>query len=694
MLRPVRVLVPALWLVLVTTTPLAAAAPAAATHPFSIHDMLAMRRISDPQVSPDGQQVAFTVWTADLDANRGRTDVWVAPLAGRGAPRRLTTAEAADYGARWAPDGQALYFVSTRGGSAQVWRLPLAGGEAAPVTALPLDVDNLVVAPDGKHLAVTAEVFPDCETLDCTPQRLEAEEARKSTGRLYTQLFVRHWDTWKDGRRRHVLVVPLEAPDRAGAPVDVMRGMDADSPSKPWGGTEELAFAPDGAGIVFATRDAGREEAWSTNFDLYLAPLDGARAPQPLTADNPAWDTAPAFSEDGKWLAWLAMERAGFEADRYRVKVARWDRGAPKDVRTLTEAWDRSPGELVWGPDGDELFVAADDLGQRAVFAVDAESGAVRRVVADGTNQAVQPYGDRLLYLHDDLKGPGELWTVDARGKGARAVTDLNAAAVAAARTGDAEQFTFQGAHGDTVYGYVVKPADFDPAQRYPVAFLVHGGPQGSFGNHFHYRWNPQAYAGAGFAVVMIDFHGSTGYGQAFTDAIRGDWGGAPYEDLMMGLDAALARYPFLDGDRACALGASYGGYMIYWIAGQTDRFRCLVAHDGNIDERFAYFDTEELWFPEWEHNGTPWTNPEGYAKHNPVDHIQNWKTPLFVVHGELDYRVVVTQGIGAFNALQRLGVPSQFLYFPDENHWVLKPANSVLWHESVIAWLQRWTKD
>jgi dipeptidyl aminopeptidase/acylaminoacyl peptidase len=689
----VRVLLPALWLLLVATAAPVAAAPPAETHPFSIHDMMKMRRISDPQVSPDGKQVAFTVWTADLEANRGRLDVWLAPLVGEAAPRRLTTAEAADYGARWAPDGQSLYFLSTRGGSAQVWRLPLAGGEAAPVTALALDVDNLVVAPDGKHLAVTAEVFPDCETLDCTMERLEAEKTRKSSGRLYTQLFVRHWDTWKDGRRRHLLVLPLAGPDRVGAPVLVMRGMDADAPSKPWGGTEELAFTPDGTGIVFAARDAGREEAWSTNLDLYLAPLDGSRPPASLTADNPAWDTAPTFSDDGQWLAWLAMERAGYEADRFRIRLMRWKGGPTKEVRTLTEAWDRSPGEIAWRPDGREIFAAADDLGQRTIFAIDVAGGAARRVVAEGTNQAVQPYGDRIVYLHDDLQGPVEIRTTDARGKAPRAVTDLNGAAVAATRRGAAEQFTFEGAHGDTVYGYLVKPVDFDPAQRYPVAFLVHGGPQGSFGNHFHYRWNPQVYAGAGFAAVMIDFHGSTGYGQAFTDAIRGDWGGAPYEDLMKGLDAALARYPFLDGDRTCALGASYGGYMVYWIAGQTDRFRCLVAHDGNIDERFAYFDTEELWFPEWEHGGTPWTNPEGYRKHNPVEYIQNWKTPLFVIHGELDYRVVVTQGIGAFNALQRLGVPSQFLHFPDENHWVLKPHNSILWHESVIAWLKKWTE-
>jgi len=277
-------------------------------------------------------------------------------------------------------------------------------------------------------------------------------------------------------------------------------------------------------------------------------------------------------------------------------------------------------------------------------------------------------------------------------GRGARALTTLNAERLAKARRGPAEQFTFKGAGGDTVHGYLVRPVDFKEGQRYPVAFLVHGGPQGSFGNHFHYRWNPQFYAGAGYAAVAIDFHGSTGYGQAFQDSIRHDWGGKPYEDLIKGLDHALATWKFLDGDRVCALGASYGGYMINWMAGQTDRFRCMVNHDGNLDERFAWFDTEELWFPEWEHGGTPWENPAGYAKHNPIDHVAKWTTPMLVVHGALDFRVVDTQGLGTFNVLQRRNIPSKLLYFPDENHWVLKPHNSVQWHDTVQAWLDQWT--
>jgi dipeptidyl aminopeptidase/acylaminoacyl peptidase len=325
---------------------------------------------------------------------------------------------------------------------------------------------------------------------------------------------------------------------------------------------------------------------------------------------------------------------------------------------------------------------------------VDAATGQARIVVGEGTISAPQPAGTRILYGMNSLQGPTELYTVSPDGADIKRVTRLNDQKVASARFGKAEQFTFTGALNETVYGYIVLPVDFDPSRKYPVAFLIHGGPQGSFGNDFHYRWNPQAYAGAGYAAVMIDFHGSTGYGQAFTDSIRGDWGGAPFEDLMKGLDAALAKYPFLDANRVGALGASYGGYMVNWIAGKApDRFKALVCHNGNLDERMAYFSTEELWFPEWEHGGTPWDNPEGYAKHNPIDLVQNWKTPMLVVHGRNDYRVVYTQGIATFTALQRQGIPSKFLYFPDENHWVLKPANSVYWHENVLGWLDQWVK-
>ena len=654
--------------------------------------MLAMDRISDPQVSPDARSVVFVVRVTDLAANRGLTDLWLVGTDGTGL-RRLTSHSASDVNPRWSPDGKTIYFLSTRSGSSQIWQIAPGGGEATQVTSLPLDVGSFRVSPDGTRIAFSAEVFPG-KTIDETVAMLDQRSKQKSSGQIYDSLFFRHWDTWADGRRNHVFVIPA----KGGAAVDIMQSMDADAPSKPFGGPEEYTFTPDSKSIVFAARNAGREEAWSTNFDLYLAPIDG-KSQTSLTADNKAWDTIPAFSPDGKTLAYLAMERPGFEADRFRIVLRPWSNGAVGPARVLTQAWDRSPGDLAWSSDGKTIYASADNLGQHSLFAIDAASGNARVVVRDGyvTSPSViagAKGADRILYGLDTLLAPAELFSARADGGDVRRLTNINAEKVAAARMGKPEQFTFEGANGDTVYAHVVTPADFDPAKKYPVAFIIHGGPQGSMGNHFHYRWNPQAYAGAGYAAIMVDFHGSTGYGQAFTDAIRGDWGGKPLVDLQKGLAAAIAKYPWLDGDRVAALGASYGGYMINWIAGNwPDRFRALVTHDGNLDERFAYFATEELWFPEWEHGGTPWDNPEGYAKHNPVDFVKNWKTPTLVVHGARDFRVVEPGGFGTFTALQRKGIPSRLLYFPDENHWVLKPQNSILWHDTVIGWLNQWTR-
>jgi dipeptidyl aminopeptidase/acylaminoacyl peptidase len=656
------------------------------THPFSVHDMLAMDRISEPQVSPDGKWVVFTLRKTDLAANRGRTDLWLVGTDGAGL-RQLTTHPSGDSSPQWSPDGKSIYFLSTRSGSSQVWRLPVDGGEAEQKTTLPLDVGGFLLSPDGTRMALAMEVFPDCETIACTKTKLDEMESRKASGRIYDKLFIRHWDTWKDGRRSHVFVMPISG----GEPVDLMKGMDADSPSKPFGGVEEIAFTPDSKAIVFTARVAGREEAWSTNFDLYLVPVDGSAAPKNLTESNKAWDTQPVFSPDGKTLAYLAMSRPGYEADCFRIVLRNWADGKE---RVLTEAWERSPGGVTWSADGKTIYTTAGNLGQNSMFAIETATGKVRTVVKDGQVRTVALAGTRLFFGMDHHRSPVELYSVLPSGSDVRQITRINADKLAKVRMGESEQFTFKGWNDETVYAYVVKPVDFDPSKKYPVAFLIHGGPQGSFGNDFHYRWNPQAYAGAGYAAVMVDFHGSTGYGQAFCDAIRGDWGGKPLEDLQKGLAAALAKYPWMDGTRVGALGASYGGYMINWIAGNwPDRFRCLVNHDGNLDERLAYYDTEELWFPEWDHQGNPWDNPEHYEKHNPVNYVKNWKTPMLVIHGGQDFRVVETQGMSTFTALQRRGIPSKFLYFPDENHWVLKPHNSILWHETVIGWLDQWVK-
>jgi len=664
-----------------------ALAAADESHPLRVQDMLAMDRISGPQPAPDGRHVVFVRRTTDLEADRGRTDLWLVAVED-GRLRQLTSHPAGDHSPRWSPDGASVWFLSNRSDTSQVWRIAVDGGEAVQVSDSAVDVTSLAVSPDGERIAFSADVFPDCAELSCTRERLDEVAARGTSALVYESLLIRHWDSWKDGRRSHLFVMPVDG----GKPIDVMRGMQADCPSKPFGGPEEYTFTADGKGLVFSARDAGAAEAWSTDFDLYRVAVDGRAAPQCLTEANEAWDTQPVFSPDGKTLAYLAMRTPGYESDRLRIVLRAWPEGGE---RVLTEAWDRSPRGIAWSADGRTIYANASNLGQRSLFAIDVSTGDVRTVIERGSVRSMAEVGGRVFFGLDHLRSPVELYSVRPDGTDLRPLTRINVDKVAAARMGQTEQFTFPGWNNETVHAYLVKPVDFDPQRSYPLAFLIHGGPQGSFGNNFHYRWNPQAYAGAGYAAVMVDFHGSVGYGQEFTDSIRGDWGGKPLVDLRKGLAAALERYPWIDGDRVCALGASFGGYMVNWIAGNwPDRFRCLVNHDGNLDERLAYYATEELWFPERDHEGTPWDNPQGYEKHNPVNFVQHWKTPMLVIHGALDYRVVETQGMATFTALQRRGIPSKLVYFPDENHWVLKPRNSIFWHETVLQWLDRWTDE
>jgi dipeptidyl aminopeptidase/acylaminoacyl peptidase len=622
------------------------------------------------------------------DENALHAHLWIVNADGSGL-RQLTHTGGGDADPVFAPDGRALYYVSRlASGMRQVVALPLDGGEPAPVTTSPVDVESFVLSRDGRRIAFAATVFPDPDggTLSSTARRLEEAAGRSATGQVHDHLFVRHWDEWKVGRRRHLFVQGVGG----GPAVDVMPAMDADAPTRPFGGHEQFTFTPDGAAIVFTARDAGREEAWSTDLDLFVAPVDGSRPPAKLTTANRATDTDPSFSPDGTALAYLAMRRPGYESDKQTVIVRSWPDGAE---RRLADDWDRSAESIEWSPDGRTLYVTAADTGQRGLFAVDVATGSITSIVDKGHVSHVRAVGDRIFYVHDSLDGPADLHAL-VSGRHVR-ITRLNDARLRGIALGEAEQFSFAGWNGETVHGYLVRPPDFDPSKTYPIAFVIHGGPQSSSGNDWHYRWNPQVYAGAGYAVVMIDFHGSTGYGQAFTDSIRDDWGGKPLEDLQKGYAAALERYPFLDRARAAALGASFGGYMINLIAGVwNEPWRCLVTHDGNLDERFAYFATEELWFPEWEHAGTPWDNPEGYEKHSPVHHVAEWRVPTLVIHGALDFRVSDAEGLAVFTALQRRGVPSRLLYFPDENHWVQKPANSVLWHDTVLEWLARWTAE
>ncbi len=693
-IRPLRIALPVLILALTLFMNTSnVSADSAAKRGFTAKDLVMLDRASDPRLSPDGHRLAYQLRETDYEANKGLNSLWLIDLEHQAsAPRRLTPADKNSTSPRWSADGRALYFLSTRSGTSQVWKLDLAGGEAQAVTQLPLDVGTFLLSPDGRKLVVALEVFPDCTTLACTRQRLDEKAAQKNTGVLYSKLFVRHWDTWANGTRSQLFALTLDAQGLAShlEPTHLTTGIDGDVPSKPFGGDEEIAFTPDSGSLIFSARIAGNTEPWSTNFDLYRVPLSGGQTPQNLTANNLAWDTGPAVSPDGKTLAYRAMKRAGFEADRFGIVLKDLATGS---TRELAADWDRSSDSLIWSADGKTLFTSADDLGQKPVFAIDVASGTVKKLSGAGHVGSFDVRGKTLVYTLDSLDSPAQIYRTSLSGEKVEQLTHLNAGKLADIAFGAAEQFSFAGWNGDTVHGYVVKPVNFDAAKKYPVAFIIHGGPQGSMGNDFHYRWNPQTYAGAGFAVVFIDFHGSTGYGQAFTDAISGHWGDRPLEDLQKGWAYALAKYRFLDGDRAAALGASYGGYMINWIAGNWSApWKALVCHDGVFDNRMMAYSTEELWFDEWENQGTAYEKPQNYEQFNPVNHVADWKVPMLVIHGGMDFRIPLEQGLGAFTALQRRGIASEFLYFPEENHWVLKPQNSVQWHETVLAWLQKWT--
>ncbi len=655
---------------------------------FTAADLVTLARISEPALSPNGRQLVFTLRETDLAADRGRSDLWLQDVDDAAAPRRLTSSAENDGAADWAADGKGIYFLSSRSGSPQVWYLATAGGEATQVTMLPLDVGGFRASPQGDRLLLAIEVFPDCSDLDCTKQRLDERKSAQQHGQAYDRLFVRHWDQWKDGRTSQLFSVAIEAGARAtGKPVPLSAALDADVPSKPFGGRADYSFSPDGKQVVFAARIRGRIESISTNFDIWRVPADGSAAPVNLTGDNPAWDAQPAYSPDGRLLAHLAMGRPGFEADRFQLVVRDAATGA---IRFTTQDWDRSIGAFRFSADGRRVYAVTDHLGQHPLWSIALGDGSRQMLTQAGNVSEFSIARDRIVFAMQDLGAPADLYLIAGRAA-PRRLTETSATRLADVRFGAAAQFSFAGAGGEKVYGYAVKPWNWEPGRKYPFAFIVHGGPQSSFANTWSYRWNPQVYAGAGYGVVFVDFHGSTGYGQAFTDSISNDWGGKPLEDLQKGFAAALESNSWLDGDRACALGGSYGGYMVNWIAGNwPERFRCLVNHAGLFDHRLMYYSTEELWFPEWDHGGPYHDNPAAHEKSNPVNHVLAWKTPMLVIHGALDYRVPYTQGLATYTALQRRGIESRLLFFPDENHWILKPANSLQWHEEVHGWLDR----
>jgi dipeptidyl aminopeptidase/acylaminoacyl peptidase len=661
---------------------------------FTVEDMVSMERVGSPAVSPDVTRVIYTVRTTDLAKNRGHTELWMVDLrAAKPVPQRMTSNAASSSDPEWSASGDAVYFLSSRSGSSQVWRLAVAGGEPTRVTDLALDVDNFRMAPNGERIALSMAVFRECPDLACTKARLENTAKDKTSGLVYDRLFARHWDTWSDGRNAVLFSAPVDSSGRVtAAPVSLSGSLDGDVPSKPFGDREEYRFSPDGKTIVFSARIAGKTEAWSTNFDLFTVPAAGGAVPRSLTPDNPAWDTKAIYSPDGRTMAYLAMARPGFEADRFQIMLMDVASGAK---RKLAEAWDRSPGSIAWSADGKSIITDAEDVGNHRLFAIDVANGKVRALTDKGAIGAFDVRRDTVVYALSNLQSGAQLFSQKLSGGKAVQLTHQNADKLAGVKFGEFEQFSFAGANGDTVHGYVMKPWNAAPGGKYPIAFLVHGGPQGSFGNGWSYRWNPQVYAGAGYATVFIDFHGSTGYGQKFTDSISNDWGGKPLEDLQKGLAAAVAKYPWLDRERSCALGASYGGYMMNWIQGNwADGFKCIVNHDGVFDVRGMAYSTEEQWFTDWENGGAQFTVPDNYERFNPVNFVSKWKTPMLVVQGDLDFRIPTAQGLSAFTALQRRGIESKLLVFPDENHWVLKPGNSLLWHHTVLGWLDRHLKQ
>jgi dipeptidyl aminopeptidase/acylaminoacyl peptidase len=648
--------------------------------PFTATEMMKLRRLGRPRVSPDGRQVVLALTEVDLAADSKRSDLWLVPVSG-GEPRQITRHPASDSGPRWSPDGRRIAFVSARNGEPQVFLLDLAGGEPRQATSF-VGGSTTVVWIDDVRLLVGARVFPACGAdEECNAERLEAAGAL-SSALAYDRLLYRHWDTWDDGRRQHLFAVPLEG----GDPTDLTPGPD-DVPPFSLGGPEGFAVSPDGQEVCFSRKEA-RGEAWSTNGDVWVVPSVGGQ-PRRVT-DAPGDDGGCQYSPDGRFLVWRMQERAGYEADRWQLVVQDRASGA---ARKLTPDFDRQVDSFTFSPDSRTLYLTAGDRGREHVFAVPIGGGPVKPVLEGGSfgSLAVLPDGKTVIGTQVAFTHPAEIVRFGTDGGGPERVTRVNDALLAPFGLRPGESVSYAGAGGHPVQAWIVKPPDFDPAEKYPLVVLIHGGPQGAWSDAWSYRWNPQTYAGAGYVVLMPNFHGSVGWGQDFTDAIRGDWGGKPYEDIMKGTDYAEAL-PYVEKGRTVAAGASYGGYMVDWIAGHTDRFQALVTHSGTFDLPAFYGATEELWFPEWDLKGTYWTNPEMYARWNPRRYVERFKTPTLVLHGARDYRVPLEQGLAMFTALQRQRVPSRLVIFPDENHWILKPANSVRWHEEVLGWLDRWS--
>jgi dipeptidyl aminopeptidase/acylaminoacyl peptidase len=673
----------------------------AAKRPFTFEDMMKLKRVGAPVPSPDGKWVVFDAVDVDLEANTKTSHLWIVPAAG-GEARRLNQTPNPEERPRFSPDGKRLIWTSKATDPTQIWMsnfTPESGGldgQPHQVTNISTGADGAIWSPDGKNIVFLSSVYPDAKDDAENKQRDEDLSKSKVKAKIFTKLLYRHWTGYTEFKRSHLFVISAEADaSQPNTARDLTPG-DHDVPPFNLGGQDMYAVSPDGQELAY-TSNIDEVEATSTNNEIFLVPMAGPAAAGKKISTSPGNDNTPVYSPDGKHIAWRSMARAGFEADKQSLIIYQRESG---QMRNATASWDRSVGSFAWTPDSKTVFLSAEDHGESPIWALplDAKQPAeVARLHADDVAFAAD--GKSLFFSRVSIAAPSEIARLDlaSRKTGSKvdpvAVTHTNDALLSQIDMPAMESFTFKGAANDDVQGFLIRPPGFDASKKYPLKFLIHGGPQGAWGNSWSYRWNGELFAANGYVVVMINFHGSTGYGQKFTDAISGDWGGKPYEDLMKGLDYVEKTYPFVDKTREAALGASYGGYMANWILGHTDRFKCIVSHDGVFNTESAYGTTEELWFNEWEFKGPPWKNRDLYRKFSPHLFAEKFKTPTLVVHGQLDFRLDVSEGFQLFTTLQRLKVPSKMLYFPDEGHWVLKPQNSRLWWKTVNDWVDQWTR-